>query len=167
MRSIPYAQYTSSVTLIGPDVCQLMAVLAKVVLSREFYSISLHNGHPSGAFAHLYGGLFCHVLKPLSDSFSPPTLALFALQRIGSLPYCFVALVKLHTVWDPASRQSLPFRHKISQREVVYHILNLLHIVFDAIASPPKRVVFQIEDLEAGVEVLDKPADLKWPLIIA
>ncbi len=80
---------------------------------------------------------------------------------------CWFALIYLDTVCHSASRLYLPIGHKVSQRQVVDHILNLLHIILNAIASPPKRVIFQIENLEAGVEILDEPADLQWPLIIA
>lgn len=56
---------------------------------------------------------------------------------------------------------------KIPEREVVHDVLHLLHIVLDTVTPAPQRIILQIEDLEAGVDILDKLADVQRPLIIA
>lgn len=119
------------------------------------------------AFPHPHGAHFSHVVKLLSITFFRLNLALFALQWLPFAAYSSFASICLHTVYDSASRRYLPFGHKVSQREVVDHVLNLLHVILDAIASPPKRVVFQIEDLESRMKILNEAANFQWPLIIS
>jgi hypothetical protein len=69
--------------------------------------------------------------------------------------------------------------NQIPQREVIHHILNLLdlyppsahcstpqktihpsttHPIFNAIATPPQRIILQIQDLKSGMEVFDELA---------
>ena len=67
--------------------------------------------------------------------------------------------------------------NQIPQREVVNNVLDLFDLrlrlalvvflrdvdpytVFDTVASAPQRVILQVEDLEAGVYILDELADL-------
>lgn len=59
------------------------------------------------------------------------------------------------------------FGEKIPEGEVVHNVLDLLHVVLDAITSTPQRVVLQVQDLEARVYVFDELADLQRPLIVA
>lgn len=59
------------------------------------------------------------------------------------------------------------FWNKVPQGKVIHDILNLLHAVLDTIAAAPQGVVLQIQDLEAGVHVLNELTDLEGPLIIA
>ena len=40
------------------------------------------------------------------------------------------------------------------------------HTVLDTVAPPPQRVVLQVEDLEAGVHVLDEATDVERALVI-
>lgn len=39
--------------------------------------------------------------------------------------------------------------------------------VFDAVASPAEGVVFEVQELEAGVDVFDELADLEGPREVA
>lgn len=57
-------------------------------------------------------------------------------------------------------------RDELAQREVVDNVLYLLHVVLDGVDPLAKNVVLQVEQLEAGVEILDKLGDLHSQLII-
>lgn len=39
--------------------------------------------------------------------------------------------------------------------------------VLDAVAAPPQRVVLEIENLEASVDVLDELGNLHWAVVVA
>ena len=57
--------------------------------------------------------------------------------------------------------------YQIPQRKIVDNILNLLHIVLNAIASPSQRIVLEIQDLETSMEVLHELADLQRSLVVS
>lgn len=50
--------------------------------------------------------------------------------------------------------------NQIPQGQIIDDILDLLDIVLDAIAPPSQRIILQVQDLEAGVDILDELADL-------
>ena len=52
------------------------------------------------------------------------------------------------------------------QAEIVNHILNLLDLVLDAIATLAQRVVLQVQDLEPSVHLLDELGNLHRPPVI-
>lgn len=49
---------------------------------------------------------------------------------------------------------------QVPQREIIHNILNLLDTVLYAIASPSQRVILEVQDLEARMQILDELADL-------
>lgn len=51
-------------------------------------------------------------------------------------------------------------RDQIPQRQVVHYILGLLDGVLDRVDPLAENIVFEVEDLEAGVQILDEAADL-------
>ena len=61
----------------------------------------------------------------------------------------------------------LVFRRQPSQTQIVHHILHFLDPILDAITALPERVVLQVQDLEARVDVLDELADLQRPAIVS
>ena len=52
--------------------------------------------------------------------------------------------------------------HKAPQAQIIDHLLDLLDLVLDTITSPPQAIVFQVQNLEAGVQLIHKLADLEW-----
>lgn len=51
--------------------------------------------------------------------------------------------------------------HQAPQGQIVNHILDLLDLIFNAITPPPQRVILEVQQLEAGKQVLDELADSK------
>lgn len=58
-------------------------------------------------------------------------------------------------------------RDQVAQGQVVDHILDLLDVVLDPVRLPTQLVVLEIKKLKAGVDVLDKVADLDSKLMVA
>lgn len=67
----------------------------------------------------------------------------------------------------PVSSTLLLLWHQSSQTEIVDHILNLLDTVLDAIRPLTKRIVLEVQNLEAGMDMLDEFGNRDWARVIA
>lgn len=65
------------------------------------------------------------------------------------------------------ARRFLVLWQQAAQAQIVDHILNFLDAVLDAVAALPQRVVLEVEDLEAGVDVFDELCDLQGTAVVA
>lgn len=61
----------------------------------------------------------------------------------------------------------LLLRQQIPQRQIVDNVLHVLDPIFETIAFPAQYVVLQIEDLEAGMDVLDELIDEQRTFVVA
>lgn len=50
--------------------------------------------------------------------------------------------------------------------EVVDHLLHLLHVVLQAVVALPQGVVFEVEEAEAGVQLVDEGGDVQGPRVV-
>lgn len=62
---------------------------------------------------------------------------------------------------------ALVLREQAAQAQVIDHVLDLLDAVLDPIAALSQRIVAEVEDLEAGMDIFDKLCDLWRAAIIA
>lgn len=53
-----------------------------------------------------------------------------------------------------------------ADRQVVNYLLDLLHVVLEAVVALPQRVVLQVEQAEARVQLVDEVGDADWPAVI-
>lgn len=51
--------------------------------------------------------------------------------------------------------------------QVIHHLLDLLHVVLEAVVALAQRVVLQVEQAEAGVQVVDEVGDAQGTTIVA
>lgn len=51
--------------------------------------------------------------------------------------------------------------------EVVNHLLDLLHVVLEAVVALPQGVVFQVEQAEARVQLVDEVGDSQWAIVVS
>lgn len=56
---------------------------------------------------------------------------------------------------------------QITQAQIIHHIFHLANFVLYAIVPPAQRVVFEVENLKASVQILDELADDERALIVA
>lgn len=80
-------------------------------------------------------------------------------------------------VYDPPSQSAGCLRKhllvlrllldQVPQREIIDDVLHILDAVLDGIAPLTQGIVLQIQDLEAGVEILDELVDEQRPLVVA
>jgi hypothetical protein len=57
--------------------------------------------------------------------------------------------------------------HQIAKREVIHDILHVLDPVLQPVALSPQDIVLQVQDLEAGVYILDELVDEERALVVA
>lgn len=65
------------------------------------------------------------------------------------------------------SHLSIVLGQQIPQRQVIHHVLDVLDAVLEAVAPAAQDVVLEVEDLEAGEDVLDELVDEQWALVVA
>lgn len=76
----------------------------------------------------------------------------------------------IHTPNNPdslACTSTARFRNQIPQRQIVHNILNLANLVLQTITTAPKAVVFEVQELEAGMQIFNELAYEQGPRIIA
>ena len=56
---------------------------------------------------------------------------------------------------------------KAADGQVVHHLLDLLHVVLEAVVALAQRVVLQVQQAEAGVELVDEVGDAQRPAVVA
>jgi hypothetical protein len=61
----------------------------------------------------------------------------------------------------------LLLRQQVPQRKIIHDILDILHPVLEPVAAAAQAVVLQVEDLEAGEQVLDELVDQQRALVVA
>lgn len=54
-----------------------------------------------------------------------------------------------------------------ADRQVVDHLLDLLHVVFKTVVPLSKGVVLQVEQTEAGVQLVDEVGDAKRSVVVS
>lgn len=54
---------------------------------------------------------------------------------------------------------SLGLLGQAADRQVVHHLFDLLHVVLEAVVALPQRVVLQVEQAEARVQLVDEVGD--------
>jgi hypothetical protein len=59
----------------------------------------------------------------------------------------------------PSLRLFLFLRHQVPQRQIIDNVFDILDPVLQAIAAAAQAVIFEVEHLEASVQVLDKLVD--------
>lgn len=60
----------------------------------------------------------------------------------------------------------LLLRQKIPQRQVIHNILNVLDPVLEPVTAAAQAVVLQIENLEAGEQILHELVDQQGTLVV-
>lgn len=51
--------------------------------------------------------------------------------------------------------------------EVVDHLLHFLHVVLQAVVALPQGVVFEVEEAEAGIQLVDEGGDVQGPGVVS
>ena len=69
-----------------------------------------------------------------------------------------------HVIISP---ELLLLGQQTSQAEIVDNVFNFLDLVLDAIATLSQRIILQVQDLEAGVHILDELGNLHRPPVIS
>ena len=54
-----------------------------------------------------------------------------------------------------------------SDGEVVDHLLHFLHVVLQAVVALPQGVVFEVEEAEAGIQLVDEGGDVQGPGVVS
>jgi hypothetical protein len=65
------------------------------------------------------------------------------------------------------SNVPLCFWEESTKTQIIHYILHLLYTILDAVAALSERVVFEVEYLEASMDILDELADLERSAVIA
>lgn len=50
--------------------------------------------------------------------------------------------------------------------KVINHLLDLLHVILEAIIALPQGVVLQVEQAETRVQLVDEVGDADWPVVV-
>lgn len=50
--------------------------------------------------------------------------------------------------------------------KVINHLLDLLHVILEAIIALPQGVVLQVEQAETRVQLIDEVGDADWPVVV-
>ena len=51
--------------------------------------------------------------------------------------------------------------------EVVDYLLHFLHVILQAIVALPQGIVFEVEEAEAGVQLVDEGGDVQGPGVVS
>jgi hypothetical protein len=58
-------------------------------------------------------------------------------------------------------------RHQVPERQIVHHVFNVLNPVLQPVATAAQAIVFEVENLEARMQVLDELVDEQRALVVA
>lgn len=62
---------------------------------------------------------------------------------------------------------SLRLLGQAADGQVVHHLLDLLHVVLEAVVAFPQRVVLQVEQSETRVQLVDEVGDAERPGVVS
>ena len=51
--------------------------------------------------------------------------------------------------------------------EVVDYLLHFLHVILQAIVALPQGIVFEVEEAEAGIQLVDEGGDVQGPGVVS
>lgn len=71
-----------------------------------------------------------------------------------------IVAIRVYPYPQHSSSSNARIWYQIPQREIIHNILNFLDVIFDAVTSPSQRIILEVQNLEASVEVLDELTDL-------